>query len=95
MATPLSQDEIEACREAFTAFALDREGAGGAVRIDAGDLPAVLEAMGGGGAKPSDEEMCTMLAEVDTGMRGALGERKGSGAVVWGVEGRLWVVAVG
>ena len=60
---PLTQDEIEACREAFQSF--DR----GAGVIDVWDLRQVLEAMG---QTPTDEELFQMVSDVDESKTGSL-----------------------
>jgi calmodulin len=54
----LSNEEIEACREAFARFDKDSSGA-----IDMWELRATLQSMG---QEPSDEELFDMIAEVDT-----------------------------
>ena len=46
---PLTQDEIDGCRDAFLAFDKDRSGT-----IDVSELRQVLEAMG---QKPTEEEL--------------------------------------
>ena len=46
---PLTQDEIDGCRDAFLAFDKDRSGT-----IDVWELRQVLEAMG---QKPTEEEL--------------------------------------
>lgn len=60
----LSQDEIDACREAFLAF--DKDGSG---TIDVWELRQVLEAMG---QQPTEEELFQMISEVDEDMSGAI-----------------------
>lgn len=60
----LSQDEIDACREAFLAFDKDRSGT-----IDVWELRQVLEAMG---QQPTEEELFQMISEVDEDMSGAI-----------------------
>eukprot|EP00316_Scyphosphaera_apsteinii_P022478 CAMPEP_0119307484 /NCGR_PEP_ID=MMETSP1333-20130426/7968_1 /TAXON_ID=418940 /ORGANISM="Scyphosphaera apsteinii, Strain RCC1455" /LENGTH=153 /DNA_ID=CAMNT_0007311037 /DNA_START=13 /DNA_END=474 /DNA_ORIENTATION=- len=54
----LSNDEIEACREAFARFDKDHSGA-----IDMWELRATLQSMG---QDPTDEELFDMIAEVDS-----------------------------
>mmetsp|Transcript_32360 Transcript_32360/g.82491 ORF Transcript_32360/g.82491 Transcript_32360/m.82491 type:complete len:152 (-) Transcript_32360:79-534(-) len=54
----LSNEEIEACREAFARFDKDNSGA-----IDAWELRATLQSMG---QDPTDEELFDMIAEVDS-----------------------------
>mmetsp|Transcript_1420 Transcript_1420/g.4023 ORF Transcript_1420/g.4023 Transcript_1420/m.4023 type:complete len:151 (+) Transcript_1420:85-537(+) len=53
----LTNDEIEACREAFQKF--DKDGSGA---IDVFELRATLQSMG---QEPTDEELFDMIAEVD------------------------------
>jgi len=57
MSESLTNEEIEACREAFQQF--DRDGSGA---IDGFELRATLQSMG---QDPSDEELFDMIAEVD------------------------------
>ncbi|EEH59800.1 flagellar outer dynein arm light chain 5 [Micromonas pusilla CCMP1545] len=54
---PLSQEEINGCREAFNKF--DKDGSG---TIDASELKATLNAVG---QSPSDEEIFQMISQVD------------------------------
>uniref|UniRef100_A0A7S0XG97 EF-hand domain-containing protein n=1 Tax=Mantoniella antarctica TaxID=81844 RepID=A0A7S0XG97_9CHLO len=54
---PLSQDEINGCREAFNKF--DKDGSG---TIDASELKATLNAMG---QNPTEEEIFQMISQVD------------------------------
>jgi calmodulin len=54
---PLSQDEINGCREAFNKF--DKDGSG---TIDAPELKATLNAMG---QNPTEEEIFQMISQVD------------------------------
>ena len=61
---PLSQDEIDGCRDAFLAFDKDRSGA-----IDVWELRQVLEAMG---QKPTEEELFQMISEVDENNSGSI-----------------------
>eukprot|EP00753_Platysulcus_tardus_P022733 PLAT9948.1.p2 GENE.PLAT9948.1~~PLAT9948.1.p2 ORF type:complete len:151 (+),score=87.13 PLAT9948.1:20-472(+) len=61
---PLSQEEIDACRDAFLAFDKDRSGT-----IDTWELRQVLEAMG---QKPTEEEVFQMISEVDDNMSGSI-----------------------
>ncbi|KAG8458016.1 hypothetical protein KFE25_007223 [Diacronema lutheri] len=56
-AETLTNEEIEACREAFQKF--DRDGSGA---IDSFELRATLQSMG---QQPTDEELFDMIAEVD------------------------------
>jgi calmodulin len=63
----LTNDEIEACREAFVKF--DRECSG---VIDSSELRATLQAMG---QKPSEEELFDMIAEIDSDGSGRIGAR--------------------
>ena len=51
----LTQDEVDACREAFQTFDLDKSGT-----IDATELRSVLTTMG---QEPTDEELFQMIAE--------------------------------
>lgn len=67
MAPTLTNDEIEACREAFVKF--DREGTG---VIDSSELRATLQAMG---QKPTEEELFDMIAELDLDRSGTIGAR--------------------
>lgn len=60
----LSQEEIDGCREAFSAFDKDRSGT-----IDVWELRQVLEAMG---QKPTEEELFQMISEVDEHMSGSI-----------------------
>jgi Ca2+-binding EF-hand superfamily protein len=53
----LTQEEIDACREAFLAFDKDHSGT-----IDHWELKCVLELMG---QKPTEEEIFSMISEVD------------------------------
>ena len=53
----LSQDELDACRDAFNKFDADQSGT-----IDATELRNVLAAMG---QEPTDEELFQMIAECD------------------------------
>ena len=64
MAAPLTSDEIDACRGAFAAFA-NAHG-----RVEVWHLRAVLESVGG--HKPTEEELFSMVAEIDEGMAGEL-----------------------
>ncbi len=66
---PLSQEEIEACRDAFMVFDKDRSGA-----IDVWELRLVLETMG---QKPTEDELFQMISEVDSDKSGAIGEKTG------------------
>lgn len=61
---PLTQEEIDGCRDAFLAFDKDRSGS-----IDVWELRQVLEAMG---QKPTEEELFQMISEVDDNMSGAI-----------------------
>ena len=61
---PLTQDEIDRCRDAFLAFDKDRSGT-----IDVWELRQVLEAMG---QKPTEEELFQMISEVDDNMSGSI-----------------------
>ena len=61
----LTQEEIDACREAFLAFDKNRNGS-----IDVWELRQVLEMMG---QKPTDEEIFQMMSEVDENMMGSIG----------------------
>ena len=61
---PLTQDEIDGCRDAFLAFDKDRSGT-----IDVWELRQVLEAMG---QKPTEEELFQMISEVDDNMSGSI-----------------------
>mmetsp|Transcript_9428 Transcript_9428/g.42924 ORF Transcript_9428/g.42924 Transcript_9428/m.42924 type:complete len:148 (-) Transcript_9428:895-1338(-) len=54
---PLSQDDINGCREAFNKF--DKDGSG---TIDASELKATLNAMG---QNPTEEEIFQMISQVD------------------------------
>ncbi|ACO68511.1 dynein 18 kDa light chain, flagellar outer arm [Micromonas commoda] len=54
---PLSQDDINGCREAFNKF--DKDGSG---TIDASELKATLNAMG---QSPTEEEIFQMISQVD------------------------------
>merc|ERR1711988_2075895 len=54
----LSNDEIEACRDAFSKF--DKDGSGA---ISDWELRAMLQSMG---QDPTDEELFDMIAEVDS-----------------------------
>jgi len=63
---PLSQEEIEACRDAFMVFDKDRSGS-----IDVWELRLVLETMG---QKPTEEELFQMVSEVDDNKSGTIGE---------------------
>ena len=63
---PLTQEEIDGCRDAFLAFDKDRSGT-----IDVWELRQVLEAMG---QKPTEEELFQMISEVDDNMSGSIGE---------------------
>lgn len=60
----LTQEEIDACREAFLAFDKNRNGS-----IDVWELRQVLEMMG---QKPTDEEIFQMMSEVDENMMGSI-----------------------
>mmetsp|Transcript_20621 Transcript_20621/g.51367 ORF Transcript_20621/g.51367 Transcript_20621/m.51367 type:complete len:161 (+) Transcript_20621:36-518(+) len=57
VAMPLSQEEINGCREAFNKF--DKDGSG---TIDASELKATLNAMG---QNPTEEEIFQMISQVD------------------------------
>eukprot|EP01029_Cantina_marsupialis_P028188 TRINITY_DN775837_c0_g1_i1.p1 TRINITY_DN775837_c0_g1~~TRINITY_DN775837_c0_g1_i1.p1 ORF type:complete len:149 (-),score=41.66 TRINITY_DN775837_c0_g1_i1:119-565(-) len=61
---PLTQEEIDGCRDAFLAFDKDRSGT-----IDVWELRQVLEAMG---QKPTEEELFQMISEVDDNMSGSI-----------------------
>jgi calmodulin len=61
----LTNEEIEACRDAFQKF--DRDGSGA---IDSFELRATLKAMG---QEPTDEELFDMIAEVDGDGSGEIG----------------------
>lgn len=61
---PLTQDEIDGCRDAFLAFDKNRSGT-----IDVWELRQVLEAMG---QKPTEEELFQMISEVDENMSGSI-----------------------
>lgn len=61
---PLTQEEIDGCREAFGTFDKERTGF-----IDVWQLRQVLEAMG---QKPTEEELFTMVSEVDHEMSGRI-----------------------
>eukprot|EP00742_Colponemidia_sp_Colp-10_P004939 GILJ01005275.1.p4 GENE.GILJ01005275.1~~GILJ01005275.1.p4 ORF type:complete len:174 (+),score=32.50 GILJ01005275.1:3228-3749(+) len=61
---PLTEEEIQKCREAFQAF--DKDGSG---TIDRFELRVVLEAMG---QTPSEEEIFQMISEVDEDMSGQI-----------------------
>ena len=65
---PLTQYEIEGCREAFQSFEQDR----GCIGV--WDLRQVLEAMG---QQPSDAELFQMVSEVDDRKSGTMGEPRG------------------
>mmetsp|Transcript_22619 Transcript_22619/g.27300 ORF Transcript_22619/g.27300 Transcript_22619/m.27300 type:complete len:148 (-) Transcript_22619:793-1236(-) len=54
---PLTQEEIDGCREAFNKF--DKDGSG---TIDVTELKATLNAMG---QNPTDEELFLMISQVD------------------------------
>mmetsp|Transcript_27014 Transcript_27014/g.59058 ORF Transcript_27014/g.59058 Transcript_27014/m.59058 type:complete len:84 (+) Transcript_27014:316-567(+) len=56
----LSQQEIDACREAFCSLDKDRSGT-----IDVWELRQLLEAMG---QLPTEEELFALIAEVDLNM---------------------------
>lgn len=60
----LTQEEIDACREAFLAFDKDRSGT-----IDVWELRQVLEAMG---QAPTEDELFQMISEVDDNMSGSI-----------------------
>jgi len=64
MVLNLTQEEIDACREAFLAFDKDKSGA-----IDVWELRQVLEAMG---QMPTEEELFEMVAEVDENLSGSI-----------------------
>lgn len=64
----LTNEEIEACREAFVKF--DRDGTG---VIDSSELRATLLAMGQ--KPPTDDELFDMIAELDSDGSGAIGAR--------------------
>jgi len=57
-ASNLSNEEIDACREAFARFDKDNSGA-----VDMWELRATLQSMG---QDPTDEELFDMIAEVDS-----------------------------
>jgi len=73
-AETLTNEEIEACREAFQKF--DRDGSGA---IDSFELRATLQSMG---QQPTDEELFDMIAEVDADGSGEIGARIRSHALV-------------
>ena len=60
----LGQEEMDACRDAFITFDKDRSGT-----IDVWELRQVLESMG---QKPTEEELFSMVAEVDEDCSGAI-----------------------
>lgn len=60
----LTQQEIDACREAFCAFDKDRSGT-----IDVWELRQVLEAMG---QLPTEDELFALIAAVDDNMSGSI-----------------------
>mmetsp|Transcript_18569 Transcript_18569/g.46793 ORF Transcript_18569/g.46793 Transcript_18569/m.46793 type:complete len:95 (-) Transcript_18569:209-493(-) len=60
----LSQEEIDACQEAFNKF--DKDGSG---NIDAWELKQTLQAMG---QNPTEEEVFQMMAEVDDDGSGSI-----------------------
>uniref|UniRef100_A0A7S2SNW2 Calmodulin n=1 Tax=Rhizochromulina marina TaxID=1034831 RepID=A0A7S2SNW2_9STRA len=60
----LSQEEVEACREAFTAFDTNSSG-----EIDAWELRDILKGLG---RHPSDEELFEIISLVDTNMSGTI-----------------------
>jgi calmodulin len=60
----ISQEDIDNCREAFLAFDKDRSGT-----IDVWELRQVLEAMG---QAPTEDELFTMISEVDENMSGSI-----------------------
>eukprot|EP01138_Halocafeteria_seosinensis_P009263 gb/GECG01009466.1/.p1 GENE.gb/GECG01009466.1/~~gb/GECG01009466.1/.p1 ORF type:complete len:109 (+),score=11.23 gb/GECG01009466.1/:1-327(+) len=62
---PLTQDEIDGCRDAFLAYDKDRNGC-----IEVWELKEVLEAMG---QKPTEEELFQMISEVDENASGTIG----------------------
>jgi hypothetical protein len=70
---PLTQEEIDGCRDAFLAFDKDRSGT-----IDVWELRLVLETMG---QKPTDEELFQMISEVDDNMSGSIGALRDRGRV--------------
>jgi hypothetical protein len=93
VAQPLTQEEIDGCKDAFLAFDKDRSGT-----IDVWELRQVLEGTapacsGRSGAcaigdvrarlraamgqKPTEEELFQMISEVDDNMSGAIGMRGG------------------
>eukprot|EP01138_Halocafeteria_seosinensis_P009262 gb/GECG01009465.1/.p1 GENE.gb/GECG01009465.1/~~gb/GECG01009465.1/.p1 ORF type:complete len:149 (+),score=34.71 gb/GECG01009465.1/:1-447(+) len=61
---PLTQDEIDGCRDAFLAYDKDRNGC-----IEVWELKEVLEAMG---QKPTEEELFQMISEVDENASGTI-----------------------
>ena len=65
---PLTQDEIEGCREAFQSFEQDRG------CIEVWDLRQVLEAMG---QVITDAELFQVVSEVDDRKAGSIGEALG------------------
>lgn len=65
MTESLTNEEIEACREAFQQF--DRDGSGA---IDAFELRATLQSMG---QEPTDAELFDLIAEADADHSGEIG----------------------
>ena len=63
---PLSQEELDACRDAFLMFDKDRSGS-----IDVWELKLVLVAMG---QNPSEEEVFEIIASMDDDCSGSIGE---------------------
>jgi calmodulin len=60
----LTQEEIDACREAFLAHDRDKTGT-----LDVAQLRQLLAYLG---QKPTEEELFQMVAEVDEGMSGTI-----------------------
>ncbi|KAA0157595.1 hypothetical protein FNF29_00171 [Cafeteria roenbergensis] len=61
---PLTQEEIDACRETFMAFDTDRS-----QTIDVWELRQVMEAMG---QSLTEEELFQLIAEVDSDLSGSI-----------------------
>ncbi|CAE7398985.1 unnamed protein product [Symbiodinium sp. KB8] len=61
---PLTQDEIDGCRDAFLAYDKDHSGS-----IEVWELKEVLEAMG---QHPTEEELFQMISEVDENASGSI-----------------------
>lgn len=63
----LTNEEIEACREAFQKFDFDCSGA-----IDSFELRSTLQSMG---QQPTDRELFDLIAEMDADGSGTIGAR--------------------